>query len=187
VKLAPGVPWSELERFGGESEFVSLAGELKECVLWLGPLRHIARRATVLPSGETLAAEKPAPPAPSRPVGAYLFDPDPAVIRAGLVSDLAPLLDAGPIDPSIAYLTSNRRLDTPFARCWAIEAARPFHLRRLRDYLQQRGVGRITVGRRGSPIEPDELIRKLKLTGGAERRVILTRAQGQPYALVAVP
>jgi hypothetical protein len=184
VKLAPGVSWAELACYDGEAEFVSLHGELKECVLWLGPLRGPARRATLLPGVETLWADSPAPAPPPALPGDYLYEPDPAVLRAGLVSDLALRLEAAPIDPNIAYLTADRAVDTPFARRFTIEAAMPFHLRRLREYLRQRGVGRITVSRRGSPVEPDELIRKLKLSGSEMRTVVLTRVQGRPYALV---
>jgi hypothetical protein len=186
VKLAPGAPWDELARHPGEAEFVSLDGELKECVLWLGPMRTVARRATILPSGQTISAEAPAPVLPPRTPGAWLYDPDPAVVRSGLVSDLALMLDARPLDPRIAYLTSDKRIGTPFARRFAVEEALPFHLRRLREVLRARGVGRVTVSRRGSPIEPDELVKKLKLTGPEARTVILTRVGGRPYALVAV-
>jgi hypothetical protein len=184
VKLAPGVSWDELARYDGEVEFVSLNGELKECVLWLAWTNGPRRRATLLPGGDTLSADTPAPaPPPSLP-GAYLYEPDPAVIRAGLVADLALRLDAAPIDPNIAYLTSDRAIDTPLAQRFAIETAIPFHLRRLQEHLRQHGVGRVTVSRRGSAVEPDELIRKLKLTGSEVRTVVLTRVQGRPYALV---
>jgi hypothetical protein len=187
VKLAPGVSLDELAPTEGEVEFVSLEGELKECLLWLGPLRGVARRATLLPGEHTLAAEAPAPPAPPRPVGAFLYDPDPAVVRSGLVADLALRLGAWFIDPRIAYLSANERIDTPFARCFAVEVCMPFHLRRLRECLRQRGVGRVAVSRRGSAIEPDELIRRLKLSGSETRTVILTRVQDRPYALVVRP
>ena len=35
-KIAPGVPWSDLHAYDAETEFISVAGELKECVLWFG-------------------------------------------------------------------------------------------------------------------------------------------------------
>jgi SAM-dependent methyltransferase len=80
---------TDLATFDAETEFVSLEGELKECVLWFGPLRTAGRRATLLPTGDTLAVSAPAPAAPPGSLLAYLYDPDPAVVRAGLVSDLA--------------------------------------------------------------------------------------------------
>jgi hypothetical protein len=187
VKLAPAVPLAELEPYGGEVEFVSLDGELKECVLWSAALRTAWRRATILPGGHTLWTEGPAPPPPPGPPCAWLYDPDPAVVRAGLVADLAGRLGARALDAGIAYLTTDERVPTPFARLFAVEAALPFHLRRLRDYLRQRRVGRVQVTRRGSAVDPAELERKLRLEGDEARTLVLTRVLGRPHVLVTRP
>ncbi len=178
VKIAPGVAQADLRSLDAEVEFVSLGGELKECVLWFGRLRTTARRATVLPSAVTLYAETPRDPRPLAPVGAFLYDPDPAVTRAGLVHDLAELLDAHPIDFQVQLLTTGRSAPTPFATLFAVEYSAPFHARLLRHYLRQRHVGRVTVIKRGSPADADDLLRKLKLDGPNHRTVILTRTDG---------
>jgi hypothetical protein len=184
VKAAPGVPWNDLRDADAEVEFVSLAGELKECVLWFGPLRAAARRATVLPRGDSLSVEAPQEPRPVEPVGAFLYDPDPAVTRAGLVHDLAERLDASPIDDQVQLLTSARHTATPFATAFAVEHAGPFHARLLREYLRERRVGRVTAVKRGSPADSDDLLRKLKLSGPGHRTVFLTRADGQHVLIV---
>src|SRR5262249_31834837 len=142
AKLAPGVPWPELSALNGEAEFVSLVGELKECVLWLGPYRQKARRATLLPSGDSLSAAQPAPPTGCAAPGRFLYDPDPAVIRAGLVTDLAHSLQAWQLDAEIAYL-SGAVERTPFARTYLVEESLPFHLGRLRELLRARDVGAV--------------------------------------------
>lgn len=184
AKLAPGVPLDEVDALGGETEFVSLDNELKECVLWLGSWRTTARRATALPSGESLTAESPAPPPPPAAVRAYLIDPGPAVTRAGLVGELARRLGAWPVDASVAYLTADAAAVTPFARCWRVRDAMPFHLGRLRDHLRSRGVGRANVLRRGSPIDPDDLVRRLKLSGPDVVNLVLTPVLGEPWAVI---
>jgi SAM-dependent methyltransferase len=178
VKIAPGVAQADLRANDAEVEFVSLAGELKECVLWFGPLRTSARRATVLPSGETLFAEVPRDPRPHAEPAAYLYDPDPAVTRAGLVAELAERLDARPLDPQVQLLTSDRHTPTPFATAFRVEHIAPFHLKLLRDYLRRHAVGRITIIKRGSPADADDLLRKLKLDGPHHRALILTRTDG---------
>jgi SAM-dependent methyltransferase len=185
VKVAPGVPWDDLRALDAEAEFISVAGELKECCLWFGPLRTAGRRATVLPLATSLAADRPADADPAGPPLAYLYDPDPAIVRSGLVADLGRLLGARPIDPDIAYLTSDRHTPTPFARCYAIEVALPFHTRHLGERLRALNVGTITITKRGSAVDVDELRRKWKLTGGESRTVILTRVLGRPFALIA--
>jgi len=187
AKVAPGVPWAEVAGLGGEVEFVSLAGELKECVLWLGPYRSAARRATALPSGACLAADEPAPSPRCSAPGRYLYDPDPAVIRAGLVTDLGRSLGAWQLDTEIAYLSGDAMQQTPLARAYRVEESLPFHLGRLRELLRERGVGSVSVQRRGSAVEPEELVRKLKLRGDETRTLVLTRTQGRPWALVVAP
>jgi hypothetical protein len=104
-----------------------------------------------------------------------------------LVQTLAVQLDAGMLDPDIAYLTARERVDTPFARVWAVEDWLPFNLKRLRAYLRERHIGLITVKKRGSPLEPGQLIRDLKLRGDKERVIFLTHLMGKPIVIVALP
>ena len=184
VKAAPGVSWNDIRDLEAEVEFVSLGGELKECVLWFGAFRGTGRLATILPVGESLTAAVPAGPRPIEPVSAYLYDPDPAVTRAGLVHDLAERLDARPIDAQVLLLTSDRHTPTPFATAFPVEHVAPFHVRLLRDYLRERHVGRVTVIKRGSPADADDLLRKLKLAGPNHRTVFLTRADEQHVVIV---
>ena len=184
VKAAPGIAWPNLRGTDAEVEFISLNGELKECVLWFGPLRTIGRRATVLPSGDALAVEVPREPDADAPVGAVLYDPDPAVTRAGLVHNLAVQIGAEPIDAQVQLLTSERHTPTPFATAFAVEHVAPFHTRLLRDYLRAHRVGRVTVVKRGSPADADELLKKLKPDGPEHRTVVLARAGGQHVMIV---
>ncbi|HJZ92686.1 MAG TPA: class I SAM-dependent methyltransferase [Gemmataceae bacterium] len=184
VKVAPGVPWHDLRTFDAEAEFISVGGELKECDLWFGPVKSTGRRATILPVGATLAADHPAEPAEPGVPRAYLYDPDPAIVRSGLVANLGHQLAARPIDPDIAYLTSDRCVPTPFARCYRIVETMPFHARQLGDRLRSMKVGPVTMTKRGSAVDVDELRRKWKLTGPNAATVVLTRVLGRPYALI---
>jgi hypothetical protein len=118
---------------------------------------------------------------------AWLYEPDPAVLRAGLVTTLAVQLGAHQLDPDIAYLAAPERRATPFARAYAVEAAMPFQLKRLRQHLRSLGVGTLTVKKRGSPLEPEALIRQLRLTGPESRTLFLTHVAGEPWALVGQP
>jgi hypothetical protein len=148
VKISPGVDLAELSSYEAEIEFISLRGELKEAVLWFGPLKTAVRRASLLPGSHTLAVERlPAVHTSGEaelPVGApraFLYEPDPAIIRAGLVAELGRQLEAMQLDASIAYLTADVQVETPFARSWEVEDWFPFGLKRLRAYLRSRGIG----------------------------------------------
>src|SRR5262249_53764477 len=131
--------------------------------------------------------DEPAPPPGCAAPGHYLYDPDPAVVRAGLVTDLAHRLSAWQLDAEIAYLSGDAVAQTPFARTFVIEEFLPFHAGRLRHLLRARDVGRLHVQRRGSAVDPDALLRQLKLRGDQTRTLVLTRLQGRPWALVASP
>ncbi len=183
VKISPGVDYSELPP-DAEVEFISVAGDVKEGVLWFGPLQTgAARRATLLPGGHTLTSEPGEAVAVTPPQG-YLYEPDGAVIRAHLVEELARRLGATKIDAEIAYLTAVSPQPTLFARCYAIEDWFPFQLKRLRAYLRQRGIGRVTIKKRGAPLEPAWLEQQLRLRGAEERILFLTHIDGKTAVLV---
>lgn len=184
VKVHPGVADAELPA-GCEVEFISEAGTCKEAVLWFGDLATTARRrATLLPSEDTLAWE-PCAPAPVGPPAAYLYEPDPAVIRAHLIDQVARRIGAHKLDAEIAYLTADHLATTPFARAYPIWEAHPFHLKRLNARLRALGIGAVTVKKRGSAVDPDEFRARLQTTpGGPSAVVVLTQARGKPTMLI---
>ena len=186
IKAAPGLPLDRVPP-GWEVELLADRRELKEAVLWSPALATTGRRATVFPGPATLAAEPRSTGAaavPCGPPGAYLLDPSPAVTRAGLVEDLARDLGAWKLDPQIAFLSADQPLRSPFGRLLAVHASLPWHLKRLREVLRQRGVGAVEVRKRGSAVDVDDLTARLRLRGDARAVVVLTRVAGHPWALV---
>lgn len=186
-KLAPGLSRPEVEAFGGEVEFISVNGELKECVLWLGPLRTVMRRATLLGDGEpiSLTADTPVYPTDLRPISAYLYDPDPAVTRADLVPVLAEKLGWEPVDGVVQLLTADADTSTPFATAYRVDVVLPFDAKTVLAELRRRNIGRVTVVNRGSLSDVDKAVGKWKLSGEHHRFVILTRQLGKQVAVIA--
>jgi SAM-dependent methyltransferase len=183
VKVSPGVRYSELPP-DAEVEFISLHGQVREGVLWFGELRSTAkRRATLLPGVHTLT-DLAETNVEVTPPGAFLYEPDGAVIRAHLVEHLARELGAAKIDDEIAYLTAEQPQPSPFAKCYALADSFPFQLKRVRSYLRDRNVGRVTIKKRGSPLDPDWLRRQLRLRGEEHRHIFLTRVMGEPFVLI---
>jgi SAM-dependent methyltransferase len=191
AKLAPGIDTDALGAAPpAEVEFVSLDGELKEAVLWCGPLAETSRRATLLRSSgppATLTDATPPPVPPLAPPAAILYEPDPAIIRAGLVAHLAQNLGAAQLDPTIAYLTADAARPTPLARAWRIREWLPFGLKRLRARLRALDAGAVTVKKRGSPLDTEKLARQLSGGGARPLVVVLTQVQGQHAALICEP
>ncbi|GAB3199680.1 class I SAM-dependent methyltransferase [Nocardioides hungaricus] len=187
VKVAPGIPHG-LVPAGVEAEWVSDHGEVKEAALWSGRLATTARRATVIGEGglATLTAEDD-PGAPVRPIGGFLYEPDGAVIRAGLVTAVAAGVDGGLVDEHIAYVTSDGSFRTPFARGYRVLEELPYRERALKAALRERGVGRLTIKKRGVDVVPDQLRKRLDLRGDGEATIVLTRARGHGVALLVRP
>ncbi len=190
VKTAPGLPHA-LVPDGVEAEWVSDHGEVKEAALWSGRLATVARRATVIGDGGLASLTDEDDPGPDavgvREVGAYLYEPDGAVIRAGLVTAVAAGVDGGLLDPKVAYVTSEQSFRTPFARGYRVLDRLPYREKQLRAALRERGVGRLTIKKRGVDVVPDELRRRLDLTGEAEATIVLTRVAGHGTCLLVDP
>ncbi|PWJ55414.1 hypothetical protein SAMN06264364_10384 [Quadrisphaera granulorum] len=200
VKLAPGVARDIAAGSGlsAEVQWVSVDGDVVEATCWFGPLARpgTAASALVLRSPErggsiTLVDDEglQTPPAVGSPaeLGTYLYDPDGAVVRSGLVGQVAALVDGSLLDPTIAYVTSERLVATPLARAFAVEEVWPFGLKALRTRLRDRGVGAVEVLKRGSAVDVEQLRRSLRLEGTRQATLVLTRIAGRQHVLLCRP
>lgn len=187
VKVAPGVP-HDLLPAGIEAEWVSDGGEVKEASLWSASLATCRRRATVIGTGGLATlTEEDDPGAEARPVGAYLYEPDGAVVRAGLVTAVAAGVRGGLVDPHIAYVTSDEAFRTPFARTYRVLEELPYREKQLRAALRARGIGRLAIKKRGVDVVPETLRKRLGLRGDHEGTLVLTRVDGRGTALLVAP
>lgn len=188
LKIAPGIPHEAVPE-EAEAEWISDGGDVKEAVLWFGSGSPAAHRATLLPAGVSLCAARSAmlPDPRVRPVGRYLYEPDGAVIRAHLVAEVAREVGGGLVDETIAYVTSDELHTTPYASGYEITDQLPFNVKKLKALLREREVGILTVKKRGSAVEPEELRRKVKPKGKNAATVFLTRVAGAPTMLVGHP
>jgi hypothetical protein len=164
---------------------VSVDGDLVEAAFWCGPLARVERRATLLPGDAELIGTEAI--APTGEIGRFLYDPDPAVVRSHLVGAFAASIGGRLADPDIAYVYTDRAVDTPFARRLEITDVLPFSLKRLRTLLRERGIGRLEIRKRGSALEPEQLRRDLRLAGPNAASIVLTRVAGAPLTLLCVP
>lgn len=180
IKLAPGLPLSAIEAYLSctEIEFIAMGGELKECILWFGPLRSCQRRATLVlpdpaavdgkganvtgvesesrsqrPSVASLSSNEPLPPPVYAPLANYVYHPSPAVTRAGLLNLLCMHLDAARIHPRTTLLTADRAVATPFADTYQVLERLPADPRHLRRALKQCAFTSVTVVQCGSSLD----------------------------------
>ena len=79
------------------------------------------------------------------------------------------------------------RSDTPFARGYEVLEELPYREKALRAALRERGVGTLTIKKRGVDVVPDQLRKRLALTGDNEATIVLTRVAGHGTALLVRP
>ncbi|MFD7310074.1 SAM-dependent methyltransferase [Promicromonospora sp. NPDC059942] len=210
IKVGPGIAHEGLPD-DAETQWVSVNGDVVEAGLWFGPLAPDGpgRSALVLRSftdddgkehtlSRTLRGDGTEPDVGA--VGQYLYEPDGAVIRAGLVGEAAAELGGRLVDPTIAYVTTDdpaalpsaRPADAagaqaPIATGYRVLDTMPFGLKRLKSYLRDRNVGRITIKKRGTAVVPEQLRKQLVLTGTEEATIVLTRVAGNQQVLLVEP
>ncbi|WP_194948622.1 class I SAM-dependent methyltransferase [Actinomyces trachealis] len=182
VKVAPGLNHGAFPA-DCHAQWVSVGGDVVEAGLWCGPLalEGPGRSALVLGAASAHVLRDPectdpsATPTQAEPIasptdlGEYLFEPDGAVIRAGLVSHLAQRTQAQPVGSKIAYLTGSAPLPeqlTPFLQAWRIREVLPLHLKSLKARVRQLGLGRLDIKKRGVEVAPEQLRASLRPAGG---------------------
>jgi hypothetical protein len=205
VKAAPGLPHDAISGIPGcrvDAEWVSEDGQLLEtCVTWWrddsADVSPTGRAAVILDAagGElvritaTLAAPPPgkddstAERAATRPpiTGEYLLDPDPAIVRSGVVGEFAAAAGARLIDSHLAYLASGTPLPAelqPAARSWRVLDAGSYDRHRLRVMCAEHGIGHIEVTGRGRRLDPARVRRDLALPGGGRRGILVVMGLG---------
>jgi hypothetical protein len=201
AKLPPGIAHRYLPDPATEDvelQWVSVGGEAVECSVWWGVLARDGVTRSALLLGPDTAAElretrgaAAADPTIGSPqlvrAGSWLHEPDPAVVAAGLVGQLAAELAAQSLAKGPTYLVSPGPATSAFARTYAIEDVLPFQLKALRAYLRDRDIGRLTIKKRGVAVEPEQLRKQLRPTGDNEATIAITRVGGQQTVLVLRP
>ena len=118
-------------------------------------------------------------------LGAFLVEPDGAVIRARLIGDLARALDGRMLDPTIAWITTDQEPATPFGATFRVRERFPLDVKTLKRELAARGIGTLEIKKRGVDIDPAVFRSKLALRGSEAAVLVLTRIAGARVAILA--
>ena len=187
VKVAPGIRHNLIPA-GVEAEWISERDEVKEAALWAGALANpgVRRRATLLPGAITVTGAYASDDPAVAPPGRWLIEPDGAVIRAGLVTAVAAEVDGWLLDRQIAYVSTDTVPATRLGRAYEIVDQLPYDTKRLRAYVRDRGIGTLTIKKRGVGITPETLRRDLRPRGNNDATLVVTRVRGRATVLVVV-
>ncbi|WP_284980776.1 class I SAM-dependent methyltransferase [Arthrobacter sp. efr-133-TYG-118] len=201
VKMGPGMPHDSVPA-GCEAQWVSVGGDVTEVTLWFNDVSRPGIRRAALVLGPQGAAEITSGedfdggPVPDvGPVEGYLYEPDGAVIRAGLVADVALRLGGHLVDQHIAYICAPELMETPFARAYKVLEVMPLNVKALKAWVKANGVGVLDIKKRGTSVTPEELRKQLlpagkgtaKSRGSKTATLVLTRIGDEKVAVVVEP
>ncbi len=187
IKVAPGIPHDRVPA-GVEAEWVSDGGDLVEAALWSpSTASGVNRRATLLPGGATLTDVDDPRDQRDGPPLRYLYEPDDAVIRAGLVTAVGAIVHGRLLDRRIAYVTADELRMTPYAKAYEVLDVLPYDEKALRAWVRTHGIGTLTIKKRGVGVTPEELRRRLRPKGDAAATLVVTRTQGRAVVLHVSP
>jgi hypothetical protein len=191
IKLGPGHDKKQIPE-DCEAQWVSVDGDLVELGLWFGTLarENVSRSALLIDSTgqhEITSAEKESSNADLAELGEYVYEPDNALIRSGLIADFAKPLGLTLISPEIAYLSSNEKISSPWLRGYQVIDNLVFDRKKLKAYVRENNIGILEIKKRGSDISPEELRKQLSPKGEGAATLIVTRVGDAHRVLVAKP
>ena len=191
IKLGPGHPHDAIAQ-DAEAQWLSIDGDLVELALWFGEVKRpkVARAATVVnATGRHEIVSDVFESAPAEVAGLknYIYEPDNAVVRSHLIADLAREVGASLISREIAYLSSDREIDSPMMRGFRVVDEMAFDRKKLKAYLRDRNIGTLEIKKRGVDVVPEQLRKEMSLKGEIAATLILTRVGDDHRALIAQP
>jgi len=188
VKLGPAIDHGLLPA-DAEWQWVSADREVVEATVWAGGLQRpgVGRAALVLGAhgAAELTGATDAEDAEAGELGDFLVEPDGAVIRARLIGDLARRIDGRMLDPTIAWITTDREPATPFGAAFRVRERFPLDVKTLKRELASRGIGTLEIKKRGVDVDPAAFRTKLGLRGTESAVLVLTRVAGARVAILA--
>ena len=167
--------------FAGEKEYLSLERKLNRLTWYSKALSKGKRSAVILPSKEILYADTKAELLKSRKLQAYLYEVDPAVVKAGLLAELSTLTSTSfYAAEKAAFFTGAELIKSPFfVHTFKILGITTWEDSEIKKSLQDLSVGTVLIR---WPVPPDQywkIKNKLESSLSGTKKVSLFKLQGQ--------
>lgn len=174
LKLSPMLPDDFLESLGGRLEFLSYGGECREALIVLGSESVPGRYAVLVEKRVKLEAQDHYISTVDAP-HAYLYEADPAVVRAHCLATLAHDFGLEHLADSNGYLVCGHSVDSPWmVRYRVIESGRG-DLREIRRRLAQLGASTPILKQKGAGLDLQKLHKALHSDGNLEVHIAFYR------------
>ena len=209
IKLSPMLPDRVLQVDGAGLEFLSVGGECREAMLLLGSEAQPGRRAVLITPEVTHTLDASDPGEPVTSAGAYLYDADPAAIRAHALGSVAsasrrctsppfsdestgvfrigemPMPPLAPLGDSPGYLTGDEALESPWLRRYRVRDTGAFHVREIKEGLRRGGLRIFETKKRGVGEAPLAKLKGLPKEGEPVSLILWAVGSSIRYALAS--
>ncbi len=174
IKLSPAMNYKTMQLPEKSTlEFVSENGVLKEILLCTGELatNGVLRKAVLLPqqivlqnNGCAIAVE---------PVSNYIFEPDKAIIRSGLVQECGARIGYNLIDSKLALLSGEKPVFSKLGKCYRIVQIMNYNLKKIKKFCHDKNLGELVIKTRGFPMSVEALRQKINLKLKGDKKLIM--------------
>jgi hypothetical protein len=188
IKLSPASDFANhFAHQNVEFELISLRGECKEATIWFGQLATCRRRATRLPENVSWTDRDNPTSAqvPIGPPGAFIYDPDPSLVRAGLVDSFACAHKLARLAGGVDYLTADHIIKSPFLVAFEVQEISSLDPKALKRMIAKHEIGTLEIKVRGVDVTPEALRAKLKPRGTQSATLLVSDGNKAVMAVLA--
>lgn len=164
IKLSPMLPDDFLDSLAPRLEFVSFGGECREALAIFGSQVQEGRFAVQVETGSILPADDLYLAEVEEPL-AYLYESDPAAIRAHALGNLCEEFGLVALSSSNGYLIGNAEIESPWLTGFRVLDFGRFDVKSLKGKLANLGSGTPTLKQRGTKLDLQKLQKQMILKG----------------------
>ena len=120
-------------------------------------------------------------------IKAYLYEPDPAIIKAKLSAVLAQNHGLEFVNQMVDYLTSDRKIECFPGRKFRVVECIPYKPKSFKAFLQQHSIAGASIQRRDFPVSAEELRKKYRLREDERAFLFFTKdSSAHPICIYAL-
>ncbi len=120
-------------------------------------------------------------------VNEYLYEPDPAIIKARLSAVLAKHHNLEFVNQTVDYLTSNQKIEQFPGRTFHVVECIPYKPKSFKAFLQRHSIIEASIQRRDFPISAEELRKKYRLREDERAFLFFSKdSSAQPICIYAI-
>jgi len=191
VKLAPAAVVPKTWESRCQREWISRDRQCRQQVLWFGgtSTSHGQCRATAVHRdgrpADSIVGQPNVQISLANKIGPFVFEPDAAVLAAGLTGHLANGCGLQGLTAGVAYLTGDQLHQHGLLQAFEVVEVLPLDMKRLRAAIRERRIGNLEVKLRNLPHDPAVVRRQLRPAGDESATLLLTPTPQGARAILA--